>query len=45
MHCVKSHCQRLAAWGIDRQVAAFQLRLAVLTGFMALDRLVTETLG
>ena len=45
MHCVKLLGQRLAAWGFDRQVAEFQVRLAVLNGFMPLCKLVTETLG
>ena len=42
MHCVKLLGQRLAARDFDRQVAEFQIRVAVLNGFTALGILVTE---
>jgi len=45
MHCVKLLGQRLAARDFDRQVAEFQLRVAVLNGFTALGIPVTEVLG
>ena len=36
MHCVKLLGQRLMARDFDRQVAEFQVRVAVLNGFTAL---------
>jgi hypothetical protein len=45
MHCVKLLGQRLAARDFDRQVAEFQLRVAVLNGFTALGIPVTEAVG
>jgi hypothetical protein len=45
MHCVKLLGQRLAARGFDRQVAEFQVRVAVLNGFSALGIPVTEAVG
>ena len=41
MHCVKLLGQRLAARDFDRQVAEFQVRVAVLNGFTALGTPVT----
>ena len=43
MHSVKLLGQRLMARGFDRQVAEFQLGVAVLNGLTALGRPVTET--
>ena len=37
--------QRLMARDFDRQVAEFQVRVAVLNGFTALDISVTEAVG
>jgi hypothetical protein len=45
MHCVKLLGQRLAAPDFDRQVAEFQVRVAVLNGIAALGILVTEVVG
>jgi len=45
MHCVKLLGQRLAARDFDRQVAEFQIRVAVLNGFTALGIPVTEAVG
>ncbi len=45
MHCVKLLGQRLAARDFDRQVAEFQVRVAVLNGFTALGIPITETVG
>ena len=45
MHCVKLPGQRLAARGFDRQLAEFQVRVAVLSGFTALGTPITETVG
>ncbi len=45
MHCVKLPGQRLTARDFDRQVAEFQIRVAVLNGFTALGIHVTETKG
>ena len=45
MHCVKLPGQRLAARDFDRQVAEFQIRVAVLNGFTALGIPVTEAVG
>ena len=42
MQCVKLPGQRLSARDFDRQVAAFQIRVAVLNGFTALGIPVTE---
>ena len=45
MHCVKLLGQRLSARDFDRQVAEFQVRVAVLNGFTALGIPVTEAAG
>jgi len=45
MRCVKLLGQRLAARDFDRQVAEFQVRVAVLNGFTALGIPVTEVVG
>jgi hypothetical protein len=45
MHCVKLLGQRLMARDFDRQVAEFQVRVAVLNGFTALGIPVTEVVG
>ena len=45
MHCVKLLGQRLSARDFDRQVAEFQVRVAVLNGFTALGRPITEAVG
>jgi hypothetical protein len=45
MHCVKLLGQRLAARDFDRQVAEFQLSVAVLNGYTALGIPVTKVLG
>jgi hypothetical protein len=45
MHCVKLLSQRLSARDFDRQVAEFQVRVAVLNGFTALGIPVTEAVG
>ena len=45
MHCVKLLGRRLAARDFDRQVAEFQIRVAVLNGFTALGIPVTQTVG
>lgn len=45
MHCVKLLGQRLSARDFDRQVAEFQVRVAVLNGFTALGKPVTEFAG
>ena len=39
MHCVKLLGQRLAARGLDLQVAEFQVREAILNGITAPDTL------
>jgi hypothetical protein len=44
MHCVKLLGQRLMARDFDRQVAEFQVRVAVLNGFTALGIPVTKAL-
>jgi len=44
-HCVKLLGQRLMARDFDRQVAEFQVRVAVLNGFTALGIPVTEAVG
>ena len=45
MHCAKMLGQRPTARDFDRQVAGFQLRVAVLTGFTALGIPITEAVG
>jgi hypothetical protein len=45
MHCVKLLGQRLTARDFDRQVAEFQVRVAILNGFTALGAPVTEVVG
>lgn len=45
MHCVKLLGQRQMARDFDRQVAEFQVRVAVLNGFTALGIPVTEAVG
>ena len=45
MHCVKLLGQRLSARDFDRQVAEFQVRVAVLNGFTSLGIPVTEAVG
>ena len=45
MHCVKLPGQRLASRDVDRQVADFQVRVAVLNGFGALGIPVAEAVG
>ncbi len=45
MHCVKLLGQRLSARQFDRQVAEFQVRVAILNGFTALGIPVTEAVG
>jgi hypothetical protein len=45
MHCVKLLGQCLSARDFDRQVAEFQVRVAVLNGFIALGIPVTEAAG
>jgi hypothetical protein len=45
MRCVKLLGQRLSAREFDRQVAEFQVRVAVLNGFTALGTPVTEAVG
>ena len=45
MHCVKLLGQRLSARDFDRQVAEFQVRVAILNGFTALGIPVTEAMG
>ena len=45
MNCVKLLGQRLSARDFDRQVAEFQVRVAVLNGFTALGIPVTEAAG
>ena len=45
MHCVKLLGQRLMARDFDRQVAEFQVRVAVLNGFTALRTPLTEVVG
>ena len=42
MHCVKLLGQRLMARDFDRQVAEFQVRVAVLNGYTSLSMPVTE---
>jgi hypothetical protein len=45
MHCIKLLGQRLSARDFDRQVAEFQVRVAVLNGFTALSTPITEVAG
>ena len=45
MHCVKLLGQRLTARNFDHHVAELQVRIAVLNGFTALGRPVTELAG
>ena len=45
MHCVKLLGQRLMARDFDRQVAEFQVRVAVLNGYTALGIPVTKVMG
>jgi hypothetical protein len=45
MHCVKLLAQRLSARDFDRQVAEFQVRVAVLNRFTALGTPVTKVGG
>ena len=45
MHCVKLLGQRLMARDFDRQVAEFQIRVAVLNGFTALGIPVAKVVG
>lgn len=45
MHCVKLLGQRLVARDFDRQVAEFQIRVAVLNGYTALGIPVTKVAG
>lgn len=45
MYCVKLLRQRLMARDFERQVAEFQVRVAVLNGFTALAILVTKVMG
>ena len=45
MHCVKLSGQRLTARDFDRQVAEFQVRVAVLNGFTALGTPITAVVG
>ena len=44
MHCMKSPVNRLVARDFDRQVAEFQIRVAVLNGFTALGIPVTKAM-
>ena len=45
MHCVKLLGQRLSARDFDRQVAEFQVRVDILTGFTAIGTPITEVTG
>jgi hypothetical protein len=45
MHCVKLLGQRLTARDFERQVAKFQVRVAVLNGFPALGTPFAEAVG
>ena len=45
MHCLKLPGQRLVARDFDRQVAEFQVRVAVLNAFTALGISVTKAVG
>jgi hypothetical protein len=45
MHCIDLPGQRLSARQFDRQVAEFQVHVAVLNGFIALGVPETEAVG
>jgi hypothetical protein len=45
MHCVKLLGQRLMARDFDRQLAKFQVRVAVLNSFTTLGTPITEVEG
>ena len=45
MHCLKPLGQRLNVRDFDRQVAEFQVRVAVMNGFTAPGKPVTEAVG
>ncbi len=45
MHCLKLLGQRLSARDFDRQVAEFQVRVAVLNRFTALGTPITDLAG
>lgn len=45
MYCIKLLGQHLSARDLDRQVAKFQVRVAVLNGFNAFDRPIAERVG
>lgn len=45
MNCIKLLGQSLMARDFDRQVAGLQVRIAVLNGYSALGRPITETVG
>jgi len=45
MHCLKLLGQRLSARDFDRQVAEFQVRIAVMNGYTALGTPITEVAG
>lgn len=45
MHCVKLLGKRVIAWDLDRLVAEFQVRIAVLNGLMAPSAPVTQIDG
>ena len=45
MHCVKLLGQHLMARDFDRQVAEFQVRVAILNGYTALGIPVTRVVG
>jgi hypothetical protein len=45
MHCVRPRGQSLTARDVDRQVAAFHLRVALMNGYTALGIPVTEAVG
>jgi len=45
MHCVKLLGQRLMARDFDRQIAEFQVRVAILHGYTALGIPVTKVAG
>jgi hypothetical protein len=45
MHCIKLLCERLTARDFNRQVAEFQVRVAVLNGFTALGTPITDAVG
>ena len=45
MHCVNLLGQRLSARDFDRQIAEFQIRVAVSNSFTALGTPITEVAG